>query len=59
MEIAVLAVLFVISAGLPIWNYVMRRRAMRKLLESLTESQLEVLSNVGSGPARPRNESPS
>jgi hypothetical protein len=42
MEIAVLAVLYVITAGVPIWMYVARRRAMNRLLRSLRDSGIDI-----------------
>ena len=42
MEIAVLAVLFVITAGVPIWLYIAQRRSWKRLLNSLRDSGIDI-----------------
>jgi ABC-type spermidine/putrescine transport system permease subunit I len=42
MEIAVLAVIYVIVAGVPIAMYIAHRRAWRRLLKSLHDSGIDI-----------------
>jgi len=57
VEAVVLGVLLVIVTGYFMWSHFAQRRTMKKLLDSLTEEQLEVLKDVLSSPAHPGNES--
>jgi len=42
MEIAVLAVIYVIVAGVPIWLYVAQRRSWNRLRKSLRDSGIDI-----------------
>ena len=57
VEAVVLGVLLLIVTGYFMWSHFAQRRSMKKILDSLTEEQLEVLKDVLSSPASPRNKS--
>jgi hypothetical protein len=57
IEAVIFGVLTVIVTGYFLWSHFAQRRALRKILASLTEEQLEVLEDVASSPATPGDES--
>jgi hypothetical protein len=59
IEAVVFGALIVIVTAFFMWSHFAQRRAMRKILASLTKEQLEVLKDVGSSPAPAGDESTS
>jgi hypothetical protein len=57
IEAVVFGVLIVIVTTFFMWSHFAQRRAMKKLLASLTKEQLEVLKDVTSSPAPAGDES--
>ena len=57
VEAIVLVILIVIVTGFFMWSHFAQRRSMKKILESLTEEQLEALKDVLSSTASPGNKS--